>query len=129
MTAYYIAARFSRHAEMREYRAELAKYGNTVTSRWIDLHGGDQLESAAQSVLNTDPGSVAHFGANDLAAGFVECFRVLAPSGVLIFKWNEVQIPVSQILALTEQKPLIGHRSGKQSLTHWITFLKAGDPA
>lgn len=65
----------------------------------------------------------------DLAAGFAECFRVLADDGVLIFKWNETQIPVGQILALTPQKPLVGHRSGKRSDTHWITFLKAGGNA
>src|SRR5687768_1888158 len=35
----------------------------------------------------------------DLAAGFAECFRVLKPHGVLIFKWNETQIPVGQVLA------------------------------
>lgn len=64
----------------------------------------------------------------DLAAGFAECFRVLRPHGVLIFKWNETQIPVSQILALTPHKPLVGHRSGKASKTHWITFL-APSPA
>lgn len=61
---------------------------------------------------------------DDLARAFAECFRVLRPNGVLIFKWNETQIPVSQILALTDQKPLVGHRSGKASKTHWITFLK-----
>lgn len=64
----------------------------------------------------------------DLAAGFSECFRVLAPNGVLIFKWNETQIPVSEVLALTPEKPLVGHRRvGKSADTHWITFLKAGD--
>lgn len=61
---------------------------------------------------------------DDLQAGFSECFRVLKPSGVLIFKWAEVHIPVSQILALTSHKPLIGHRSGKQQGTHWLTFMK-----
>lgn len=61
----------------------------------------------------------------DLTAGFAECFRVLAPLGVLIFKWNEIQIPVSQILDLTPEKPLVGHRSGKASNTHWVTFLKS----
>ena len=66
MTAYYLAARFSRHDEMRGVRDVLTTLGHTVTSRWIDLHGGDQLESAAQEVLNTDPGSVAHFGEHDL---------------------------------------------------------------
>lgn len=60
----------------------------------------------------------------DIAAGFAECFRVLADEGVLIFKWNEDQIPVSQILALTPHKPLLGHRSGRAAKTHWITFLK-----
>lgn len=61
----------------------------------------------------------------ELAAGFAECFRVLKPYGTLIFKWNETQIPVSKILALTPVKPLFGHRSGKASKTHWITFMKA----
>lgn len=61
---------------------------------------------------------------DDIRAGFAECFRVLKPSGVLIFKWAEVQITVSQILELTDQKPLVGHKSGKQMNTHWITFLK-----
>ena len=56
--------------------------------------------------------------------GFAECFRVLKPNGTLIFKWNEDQIPVKDILTLTDQKPVIGHRSGKRSNTHWICFLK-----
>lgn len=61
---------------------------------------------------------------NDLKAGFSECFRVLKPGGTLIFKWNETQIKVSEILALTTEKPLFGHISGKRSNTHWISFLK-----
>ncbi|AMS03226.1 methyltransferase [Gordonia phage TimTam] len=65
---------------------------------------------------------------DDLAAGFAECFRVLDDYGVLIFKWNETQIPVSEVLELTPYAPLVGHRSGKTARTHWITFLKvAGD--
>lgn len=60
-----------------------------------------------------------------IAAGFAECFRVLRPSGVLIFKWNEHEIPVSQILALTPEKPLIGQRCGKLAKTHWIVFMKS----
>ncbi|EGL7480410.1 SAM-dependent methyltransferase, partial [Salmonella enterica] len=51
-------------------------------------------------------------------------FRVLRPHGVLIFKWNETQIPVSQILALTDVKPAIGQRTGKNDKTHWIIFVK-----
>ena len=60
----------------------------------------------------------------DLRQGFAECFRVLKPGGVLIFKWAEVQIPVKQILALTEHQPLFGHKSGKREKTHWVTFMK-----
>ena len=59
-----------------------------------------------------------------LKRGFAECFRVLRPNGTLIFKWCEDQIPVSRILALTPERPLFGHRSGKHSKTHWIAFLK-----
>lgn len=61
----------------------------------------------------------------DLRAGFFECFRVLCYGGTLIFKWNEVDIPLSQILALTDQKPLYGHRSGKKAQTHWVAFYKS----
>ena len=62
----------------------------------------------------------------DLKRGFSECFRVLESNGILIFKWSETQIKVSEILKLTDQKPLFGHISGKQSATHWITFMKTG---
>lgn len=61
---------------------------------------------------------------DDISNGFKECFRVLKPEGVLIFKWNEIQIKTSEILKLTPVKPLVGHISGKRSNTHWITFIK-----
>ena len=60
----------------------------------------------------------------DLRAGFIECFRVLKPNGVLIFKWHEFNIPLKEILKLTEHKPLFGHKSGKAQMTHWVTFMK-----
>lgn len=56
--------------------------------------------------------------------GFSECFRVLKPNGFLIFKWNETNIGVSEILKLTPYKPILGHKSGKKSNTHWILFQK-----
>lgn len=61
---------------------------------------------------------------DDLRAGFDECWRVLRPEGTLIFKWNEYDIPVSQVLSCFPVAPLIGHKSGKQSQTHWLTFMK-----
>ena len=56
--------------------------------------------------------------------GFRECIRVLDDYGVLIFKWSEVQIPVSRILDVIDAKPLFGHKSGKASKTHWMCFMK-----
>lgn len=61
---------------------------------------------------------------NDLKKGFDECFRVLDHYGILIFKWNETQIKVSEILSIISQQPLFGHKSGKNSKTHWLCFMK-----
>jgi ubiquinone/menaquinone biosynthesis C-methylase UbiE len=59
-----------------------------------------------------------------LTAGFRECFRVLKPNGTLIFKWNETDIKVSEVIKLTDQKPLLGQMTGKNGKTHWIVFMK-----
>lgn len=61
---------------------------------------------------------------DEIRDGFAECFRVLRPDGTLIFKWNEIQIPVSEVVALAGVAPLFGHRSGKNSRTHWLCFQK-----
>lgn len=63
----------------------------------------------------------------DIRRGFSECFRVLKPKGTLIFKWNEYDVLIEDILKLCEYKPLFGHPSGKAQLTHWITFMKLED--
>lgn len=60
---------------------------------------------------------------DDLTKGFSECFRVLEQDGILIFKWAETQITVSEILKLTDRRPLFGHKSGKRSGTHWLIFM------
>lgn len=65
----------------------------------------------------------------DLRVGFAEGFRILKPEGVLIFKWSEHEIPVSQVLALTPEKPLIGNRCGKAAKSHWIVFMKSNNHA
>lgn len=61
----------------------------------------------------------------DIRDGFSECFRVLKADGVLVFKWNETNIKVSEILALNDQTPLFGHPSGKRAATHWLCFMKS----
>ncbi len=58
---------------------------------------------------------------DDLRQGFSECMRVLKPNGVMVFKWNEEQVKLRDILALTEFQPLFGNRRAN---THWLVFLK-----
>ena len=57
----------------------------------------------------------------DIRQGFNECIRVLKPNGTLIFKWNEEQIKLKDILKVIEYKPLFGN---KRSKTHWLVFMK-----
>ena len=59
-----------------------------------------------------------------LRRGFSECFRVLRPNGVLIFKWSSSEIPLKRVLSLTIEKPLFGHKTNKKNTTHWVAFLK-----
>lgn len=82
-------------------------------------------KAGALSWLGLKYGVLGQDWREDIRKGFAECFRVLEPEGILIFKWNEDQIKVSEILALTDQKPLFGHKSGKRMATHWITFMKS----
>ncbi|MFP3356868.1 SAM-dependent methyltransferase [Planococcus sp. SIMBA_143] len=57
----------------------------------------------------------------DIAKGFNECMRVLKPNGTLIFKWNEEQVKLGQVLKAIDTKPLVGN---KRSKTHWLVFMK-----
>lgn len=81
--------------------------------------------TAAKGLLTKKYGHLTGDWRETLRQGFSECFRVLKPHGTLIFKWAESDHPVSEILKLTPEKPLFGHRSGKRSATHWIAFMKA----
>ena len=71
----YLAARYSRNAEMRGVRDVLEAlpagkgYGYKVTSRWIDLHSdvvGDFSSSFTADTLNTTPELCAPLGQHDL---------------------------------------------------------------
>lgn len=80
--------------------------------------------AGADSWLRAKYGILTDDWRDDLRKGFSECFRVLKPGMFLIFKWNETQVKVSQILELTDEQPLFGHKSGKSARTHWLTFMK-----
>jgi hypothetical protein len=68
MTNYYFASRFSNHPLMREVRDRLlAEHPESVvTSRWIDLHGGDQDTSVTAEVLSATPEVGVRFCLDDL---------------------------------------------------------------
>lgn len=57
----------------------------------------------------------------DIKKGFNECWRVLKQNGTLIFKWNEEQIKLSELLKVIDKAPLIGNKRAK---THWLVFFK-----
>ena len=61
---------------------------------------------------------------DELKKGFDESWRVLKPGGTLIFKWNNVEIPTSEIIKLFERPPLFGHKSGKRMNTNWLVYYK-----
>ncbi|EHN4298044.1 TPA: class I SAM-dependent methyltransferase [Enterococcus faecalis] len=60
----------------------------------------------------------------DIQKGFSECMRVLKPNGTLVFKWNEDQIRLSEILSIIDYEPLYGNKRAK---THWLVFMKASE--
>lgn len=58
---------------------------------------------------------------SDIQQGFSECLRVLKPNGVLLFKWNEDQIPFKEVLKVIQKQPILGDKKTK---TRWSVFIK-----
>lgn len=85
------------------------------------------VDAGPNSWLRAKYGVLSKDWRDDLRAGFSECFRVLDDHGVLVFKWNESQVKISEVLALVPQQPLFGHPTGRKGLTHWLVFMKEPD--
>lgn len=79
------------------------------------IHAGDN------SWLAKKYGKLDELWPEDIRQGFAECIRVLKPNGSLIFKWNEDQISLQEVLATIDEQPLFGN---KRSKTHWLVFMK-----
>lgn len=82
------------------------------------------VRAGPKSWLAAKYGKLGSNWQDDIKQGFAECMRVLEPNGVLVFKWNETQVKVSEVLRLAPIKPLFGHISGRKGLTHWLVFMK-----
>ena len=97
---------------------------NTGKSKFAVMYGSLNEKAKPTGYQMIKYGALYHDWKDMLQQGFAECFRVLKPYGVLIFKWNETDIKVSEVLALSEQTPVLGHRVGKLNKTHWLCFMK-----
>lgn len=82
------------------------------------------VRAGNKSWLAAKYGKLSDSWRDDIKAGFDECLRVLKPDGVLIFKWNETQVKIGDVIQLAPQPPLFGHLSGRKGLTHWLVFMK-----
>lgn len=105
----------------------------------MDFTNLDKIKDGSMKLVVFDPPHMKTLGINSwmfkkygrltenwqecISKGFSECFRILDKYGILVFKWNETDIKVNQILELAGKKPLFGHLSGKRSNTHWICFM------
>lgn len=98
---------------------------NTGKSKFADIYGSLNPKATPTGYQQIKYGALPNYDWRDLLRdGFTECFRVLKHGGFLIFKWNETDIKVSDVLKLTPVKPIFGHISGKRANTHWICFMK-----
>ena len=96
----------------------------TGTFRLVSFDPPHLVQAGPRSWLAAKYGKLGPDWREDLRAGFTECFRVLEPGGVLVLKWNETQVKVREVLALTPERPLFGQVSGRNGLTHWLVFMK-----
>jgi ubiquinone/menaquinone biosynthesis C-methylase UbiE len=99
---------------------------NVGNSKFAEIYGSLNEKARPTGYQQIKYGTLYSDWRDMLTKGFSECFRVLKKGGFLIFKWNETDIKVSEILKLTPEKPIFGHISGKRSNTHWICFMKGG---
>jgi SAM-dependent methyltransferase len=94
------------------------------TFRLVAFDPPHLVSAGPRSWLRAKYGMLGQNWRTDLSQGFSECFRVLHPDGVLVFKWNETQVKLSEVLSLTPHAPLFGHTSGNKGYTHWLVFMK-----
>ncbi|MFH0071109.1 class I SAM-dependent methyltransferase [Peribacillus sp. NPDC056705] len=79
------------------------------------------IKAGEESWLAKKYGRLDELWQFDIRQGFAECMRVLKPNGTLIFKWNEEQVSLGDVLDAIGYKPLFGN---KRSKTHWLVFMK-----
>lgn len=100
---------------------------NDGTFRLVAFDPPHLCRAGPRSWLAAKYGKLSDDWRADLRAGFAECFRVLETDGILVFKWNETQVKVRDVLSLTPVQPLFGQVSGRTGFTHWMIFMKPNE--
>jgi len=101
---------------------------NDGTFKLVAFDPPHLVKAGPKSWLAAKYGKLSEDWQDDLRKGFAECFRVLDDHGVLVFKWNETQVKLREVLDLAPVAPLFGHPSGRKGLTHWLVFMKPSRP-
>ena len=60
----------------------------------------------------------------DLQIGIKKLFDILKYEGIFIFKWDECNKSIDEVLKLFPYQPLFGTRTGLNNKNLWIVFLK-----
>lgn len=82
------------------------------------VHGGDS------SWIVKKYGKLPKEWQTFLHDAFAECWRVLKDNGTLIFKWNEYQIGLQDVITAIGHIPVYAQKQPKQNKTHWMCFVK-----
>ncbi len=72
-------------------------------------------------------GKLGYEWKDDVKRGFNECWRILKPFGVLLFKYADLSISVSEMLKQFPVQPIVGTRTKKsvsEKGTYWFAFMK-----
>ncbi|CUW06684.1 SAM-dependent methyltransferase [Leuconostoc gasicomitatum] len=138
---------FDKHNQLATFVDKRHVHEELPTGHVIDVNPdvladwtlGLPFEDETYNLVLFDPPHLIHAGDNSWLAkkygtldsdnwqeiiklGFDEGMRVLKENGTLVFKWNDSQIPLPDILDVIGQQPLFGQKSQK---THWLVFMKA----
>ena len=78
-------------------------YSRGKKSKMVDMYGSLSEKAMPTGYQQIKYGALYSDWRDMLSKGFKECFRVLKSGGFLIFKWNETDVKVSEVLKLTSE--------------------------
>ena len=86
------------------------------------------FKSNIESIMQKKYGSLnENTWKDDIEKGFNECWRVLEPYGILIFKWNTFNYTYSDLMKVIKRRPLFKNVPRKRNdgnKTIWMCFMK-----